>query len=397
MREILRRVMLVAAVAAATVLAACSTATTGARSSGLSGNRAAPVVPGWRIVQRVPNLGVGGLAVLGPRDAWQAGDECADSQCDGTKSTMVVRHWDGTAWRTLAVPKEFVDSPADQGAQAIVATSASDAWVFAGRGASSVEYTHALHWTGSGWAAPVRLNAGIEAAVAPSATDVWAFGSGNTLAEGNYGAHFDGRTWTQQPFPLEGTAASALSPNDIWVGGSLPGGCGCDSPLGIEHWDGHTWRDTPLPGLGLGTMARVNSGIAYLVGIAAVAPGDAWADIADIGSDNPKQPGTFVLHWNGTAWTRAAFPYPGSAMSSVTPDGEGGIWLATSTGAGLQSRIWLCHYDGRHWTRTALPNVPSWDGSQQPLTFSLSWIPGTRSLWAVGEFDTGEVVFKYGP
>jgi hypothetical protein len=121
--------------------------------------------PGWRITQVLANAAIGGLWAGGARDAWLAGDECADPVACGTgdtsNGTVVVRHWNGKAWRVVTPPKAFIDSPLDQGVGAVAATSASNAWVLAARGTVSVDYTDALHWTGKRWTAPVRLEAGI--------------------------------------------------------------------------------------------------------------------------------------------------------------------------------------------------------------------------------------------
>jgi hypothetical protein len=56
---------------------------------------------------------------------------------------------------------------------------------------------------------------------------------------------------------------------------------------------------------------------------------------------------------------------------------------------------WFCHYIGGRWTRTAARTT----GGQQPLVVNLSWVPGTRSLWATGEvgFSTDDAILKYGP
>ena len=107
---------------------------------------------GWRITKILPNLLVGGLWAGGPRDAWLAGDACAKpGGCgDGqpANATVVVRHWDGTAWRSVAAPRAYRNTPLDQGAGTVAATSAHNAWVFAYRGTEEVDHTDALHWTG---------------------------------------------------------------------------------------------------------------------------------------------------------------------------------------------------------------------------------------------------------
>ena len=231
-----RRVLPVLAAAITVLLAGGSTATASVRPAG-----PAAVSPGWRITKVLPNLVVGGLWAGGPRDAWLVGEACADpatcGETDTSNGTVVVRHWDGTAWRSVAVPKAYVNTPLDQGVGAVAATSAKNAWVFADRGTESVDYTDALHWTGSGWARPVRLNGMVEAAVAPSADQVWAFGSPNTGSQRGYYAHFTGTTWKTGGFPVEGTTAAALSNDDVWVGGQAASGA-----LVIDHWNGHSWK-----------------------------------------------------------------------------------------------------------------------------------------------------------
>ena len=101
-----------------------------------------------------------------------------------------------------------------------------------------------------------------------------------------------------------------------------------------------------------------------------------------------------MLHWNGKAWSRVAFPYAGSASSPVASDGHGGIWLATASGAGDNTIEWFDHYAGGRWTRV---RVPSGDG-EQPEVLYLNSMPGTRSLWAAGQVDfadDGEAILTY--
>ena len=349
--------------------------------------------PGWRITQVLSGVTVGGLWAGGTRDAWLAGDECADLATCGDKDpsngTVVVRHWDGTAWRGVTPPRAFINSPLDQGVAAVAASSGSNAWVLAARGTDEVAYTDALHLAGTRWASPVRLDAAIQAAVAPSPTQLWAFGEPSSSRSPGYFAHFDGGTWTHGSFPFSGTAAAARSASDVWVGGG-----GDDTGrLGIEHWDGHRWHATPLPDL---RVAASDLLWANINGFADLGPRDVWADITTENDASANPPGTILLHWNGKAWSRVAFPYLGSAFSPIASDGHGGIWLAIASGAGGNTVMWFDHYAGGRWSRV---KVPRGDGVQ-PEVFYLNWIPGTRSLWATGEVDfanDGEAVLKYGP
>jgi len=385
-KRLMRRVALVTAVAAVALgasLAASAAETAPAEATAGS--------PRWRITQTVANLTVGGLWAGGARDAWLAGDACADpATCgatDTSNGTVVVRHWDGRAWRAVKPPKAYVNTPLDQGAGPVVATSASNAWIFAARGVQSVDYTDALHWTGKGWARPVRLNTAIQAAVAPSATDVWAFGPPERISQSGYVTHYNGRTWTHGGFPITGDAAGSSSPTDIWVGGEG----GRLGALGMEHWDGRSWRATRLPGLGTGPLA-----LAFIAGIAAIGPRDAWADATTYSNSGGFS--SYLLHWNGRLWSRIRIPFGAGADTPVARDGHGGLWLAGSIGIGRQLTFWFFHYSGGSWTRTPVPRA----GSQPTdvIGGQIAWIPRTRSLWATGGVVTnvgvGTAILKYG-
>ena len=194
---------------------------------------------------------VGGLWADGRQDAWLAGDECADpATCgngdagNGTRRRAALGRpglADGDA--SLGVHRQ----PARPGCRGGGGHLGHERRVLAARGAGEVASTDALHLTGNGWAAPVRLDAAIQAAVAPSPTQLWAFGEPSWSGPPGYVAHFNGRTWTHGSFPFNGTATAARSASDVWVGGGGYGMAG----LGIEHWNGRRWHATPLPDLGV--------------------------------------------------------------------------------------------------------------------------------------------------
>lgn len=341
---------------------------------------AAAAVPGWRIVKFLPSVAMGGFSVSSARDAWLAGDVCgADSLCDH----VIVRHWDGTAWRVVTPPRA-VTATAGEAGITVTASSASNAWIFDLRGTQSVDYTTAVHWTGRGWAPPTRLAADIDAAVALSARDAWAFGAPAGDSQGGYAAHFNGRTWSHALFPVQVQAASALSAGDLWVGGAASDVTG--PSVIIEHWNGQAWRATPVPSLGIPPGSWTS------VSVTAVTPRDVWAEVFTQGDGTQ---GSYLLHWGGRAWARVAFACPGTAASAVAPDGHGGVWLVSSTAPASSGTSWFCHDSSGHWTKAAVPRR----AGEQPGIDSLAWIPGTRSLWATGGFDAdaGEAILKYGP
>jgi hypothetical protein len=349
--------------------------------------------PGWRITKLLPNLVAGGLWAGGPRDAWLAGDACADPATCGesattANATVVVKHWDGTAWRSIAMPKAYVNTPQDAGVGPVAATSAKNAWVFAYRGIESIDHTDALHRTGTSWAKPVRLNGMIETAVAPSAGQMWAFGLPYTGKQHGYYAHFTGTAWKTGGFPVQGTAAAALADDDVWVGGQSASGA-----LVIEHWNGHSWAAKTIVPAGSTSLV-----FAWITGIAAVGPHQVWASVT-IGSG--KNPTSFLERWNGTSWKRISLPWSGPDIGSpVASDGHGGVWVGLDIGTGAKPTTWFGHYANGKWTKTAVPDKVSPPPNSPTMIDQLTWIPGTRSLWATGEVDSLDVaaaVFKYGP
>lgn len=388
-KPLARRVLPVLAAAVMVLCASGSAATAAVRAAG-----PAAVAPGWRITKMLPNLVTGGLWAGGPRDAWLAGDGCADpATCgasDTSNGTVVVRHWDGTAWRLVAMPKAYVNTPLDQGVGAVAAASAKNAWVFAYRGTESVDYTDELHWTGKGWAKPVRMNAEVESAVAVAPDQVWAFGLPRSYKQHGYYAHFDGKTWKAGAFPVEATAAAGRSADDVWAGGRAASGA-----LAIEHWDGHAWHAT--------TITKPSSGVqllGWVTGIAVSGARQVWVSVVLGSSDSGS---SFVEHWDGTSWTRINVPYRGATIGSpLASDGHGGVWVNIDIGGGVKATTWFAHYAAGKWTKTRVPNPAHPVPSDATMIDHLTWIPGTRSLWATGLVDTADVsmptvVYKYGP
>lgn len=342
----------------------------------------AATVPGWRIVAMLPDdASFDALTATGPANAWTAGTDCGDSSCSGT--TLLVRHWDGKAWRVIAVPKAFVNKPDLAGASA-VAAAASSAWIMVGE----EQTTEVLHWTGKGWGKTVTLPADISAAVAPTATDVWAFG-GTGPSSAPYAAHYNGTTWTAVRVPVTGSAAYAASAGDIWVFGSpRNSNPSLSDHLAIMAFNGKAWRSTPLPGFPNEPIVPVS--------IAAVNATDVWAsaEILVPGASVPP----ILLHWNGKTWAEITVPYNGSG-GALALDGRGGIWLAATENA-YPLRGYLLHYAGGKWSRVTAP------ATREEIDFPnvLAWIPGTGSLWGTGgEIPTSDsgpspgVIFKDGP
>jgi hypothetical protein len=353
---------------------------------------AAATAPGWRVTGFVPHAGGTEVVATGGRDAWLAGNLCdAESVCDH----VFVRHWDGTAWRTMTLPRAITATTITDEASigAVAASSAANAWVFGQHQNQTADYAIAAHWTGAGWAQPARLPADINAAVTSSASDAWAFGAPAGDPQGGYIAHFNGTTWSPASFPVQVQSASALTSSDIWAGGVTSDPVSdvfspaaaidpTSASIVVEHWDGQAWHQTPLPRLDLPPNSWPG------VAVTAVAPDDVWAVAGGYGGSTPV---SYLLHWNGRAWARMRYSCSGGTIGAVTPDGHGGVWSV----GGRSGNEWFCHSVNGYWTTTAVPTR----AGEQPATGWPTWIPGTGSLWALGEFDAdeGAAILKYGP
>jgi hypothetical protein len=143
----------------------------------------------------------------------------------------------------------------------------------------------------------------------------------------------------------------------------------------------------PVPGIARAQEAAGDaSGISRslgitgeLLGVAATAPGSAWA----VGYSGDIVTTTLLLHWNGRAWSRVTSPAPVygqlNAVTAVSPDN---VWAvgATSNAAGTVFRTLILHWNGKTWSRLA--GAPQVRGLLNGVSVSGSvvWAVGARSL-----------------
>lgn len=329
-----------------------------------------PAAPGWRVVK---TYGPDRRPVSGLLTAVSAGNAWATF----TGSISVVEQWTGRAWHQVALPAKvasYVFWPA-----AIGAGPAGEVWIF-----SATHPTEAIRLTGGKWVLQ-RIPSWVlrPASGTISATtavfgphDVWVF----SLGAGAYAAHYDGRTWAKVKMPEAPAGVSAAAPGDIWVAGSDIGF--------VMHWNGVSWTKVGLPLLPLPYGATVSYS-----NITAVGPKDAWV-MRTITYKSSVLPDTAMMHWNGRAWLTA--PSPADIVGSLVPDGHGGLW---ADGVNINpGGFWdFYHLGDGHWTKFIPPQPGVFPQSPEELT----WIPGTRSVWATGSnFDNKGnygVILKYGP
>jgi hypothetical protein len=335
---------------------------------GGKGAAAAAKTPGWRVV-----------ATVGPDNEAVTGTVSADSATGawsvwtGTNFTAVER-LQGTRWSRVPLPATLTAYA--RSAVAFGGDSATDFWLFNSRSA-----THVLRFAGARWTLEQIPSwvlqrpsggGGLSASAAVfGPDDVWVFG----LRADAYAAHYDGRGWAKVRLPAVPDEVSAVSPDDIWA---LHGNV-------AWNWNGEDWTASSIPEAAGNPPESFDN-------LSATGPGSAWVWRSVVVPGRPAE--VDQLHWNGASWRRAGTGTPADLVDSVVPDGSGGEW---ATGADVSpggfNRFY--HLAGGRW-KEASPPSGIWD--QQPE--SLTWIPGTHSVWgtATGLTSKGShgVLIEYG-
>jgi hypothetical protein len=118
--------------------------------------------------------------------------------------------------------------------------------------------------------------------------------------------------------------------------------------------------------------------------VEAVAPNDVWA----VG--HAYAGGAFwvplILHWNGTAWSRATIPaFPsGGQLRDVVALSPTNVYAVGTDGEGTSGRSLVLRWDGRSWTREATPSP-----QVGPKLFGAAAI-APATVWGVGyRYDQG--------
>jgi hypothetical protein len=241
---------------------------------------------------------------------------------------------------------------------------------------------YALHWDGKGWRkSRFPMTFEVTQAADFGRRDVWAFG------EGRYVARYNGRSWRKASVPVAPLALSALSATDIWAIGPT-----ARNRLAAVNWNGRRWQPVPLPRLSrAGAPGNLDPG-----DITATGPGDLWWTYRPSSGSRSVR----LLHYQNRHWTTIAVPGQVTDFGPITPDGRGGVWMVGEAGYGL-NEYWYHYNDGR-WGRRSVIAPRGYN-----LTiFGSAWVPGTTSVWAVGEADknyaksrgpmTEAVIARYG-
>jgi hypothetical protein len=253
------------------------------------------------------------------------------------------------------------------------------AGALAGPGTATASAAVCQAWTGAQPPSPGTTANELDGVAIVSACNVWAAGTANSaFTDQTLIEHWDGASWSRVASPPVGndaelTAVRALSANDIWAVGHRDIGNGETPHTLIEHWDGTTWSvaNSPSPG----------SDGSSLTGVSVVSTSDAWA----VGhSFEAGATQTLILHWDGTSWTQVASPTPGSGgeLNGVSAASGSNAWAVGSYVNGSMIQTLILHWDGASWTQVG---SPSQAGTSQDVLKGVT-ATSASNAWAVGWF-----------
>lgn len=373
-------------VAACLSLTACTASESLGRSAQGAGANSAPAHQAWK--PRPPHATgeMRGVSAISSSDVWAVGSPMRGG------AMPLIEHWNGQVWARVPSPTPSRISP--QGAVSlagVAGVSSDDVWAVGQYLSESPTVSNGLieHWDGTAWkdmAVPQvrgsQGSSGLLGVAATSANDVWAVGFYyDGTAQRSLALHWDGHTWQAMPTPKLGEFAnlwgvSATSDSNAWAVGQYKDNSEI-ATLAL-HWDGSTWKQIETPAIGSGPELRA---------VTAIAEDDVWA----VGSySDTKQVLTLALHWDGSTWQRVVTPSPArgvagalTRLTGVTAASEDNVW-ASGTLEYSRTKDVVLHWDGHAWSRIAVPVPRGFPGG---MLWAID-AAGGNNAWAVGRLQT---------
>jgi hypothetical protein len=257
---------------------------------------------------------------------------------------------------------------------AVTVISAADAWAV-GQLAYGSESILIAHWNGSAWATfpgpALHRSAVLAGLAASSAKNVWAVGA----ISSRHGSrtlilHFNGVRWSRVPSPSPAVSAGLYSvtvtrSGSAWaVGSSFPRSGGEDAL--ILGWTGRKWREDSL-----GSSSNPELKATSLNSVAAGSADSAWA----VGQGLPGYFTTFA-RWRGRHWRVVAGPDVESGyLQSLALAPHDQAWAVGRVGG----RALIMRYTGSSWRRVRIP-----ESAREAWLNSVAVAPD-GTAWAVGQ------------
>jgi len=350
-----------------------------------------------------PNGNSTGNNVLNGTEANSAGDAYAAGYYTDSSGVnhSLLEHWNGATWSLVTAP---VPAGNNDSLFAMAGTSSSDVWAVGTYFNSSEKYYDTLidHYNGTSWSVIPSHGLGtvyslLRAVSVHSTSDAWAVGqyvdpsTGNTIP---LSEHWNGKTWAVVTYPNIDEPFQALvgvadfGPNDAY---SVNGWSVNQNGSGFLHpesgfYNG-SWTSTEMPAMG-----TIGSPVNALAGIN---DHDMWGvGDWDDGGENFQ---TLAWHWNGTSWTIVPSPDNGGAEGSgddtalfgAAAINTNNVWGVGTyyNGSASAFQTYMMQWNGTAWTTVPSPNA----GTGNNILNGAGNVPTTDNIWAVGYSSNGEL------
>lgn len=309
----------------------------------------------WNLFYQAPVPGFfTSVAVISKTDAWAAG---VLSNGQGPLLEPFLRRWNGRSWNPVTIT-----GASGFESQWVAASAAANVWVM---GPSNGRFTTRVYrFDGSRWhAVPVPAQTALGDPVVFGPDDVWARGFRGDSSD-IY--HWNGSRWVGYTVGTNLWQLSGTSGKDVWaVGLNSPGGS-FTGKIVAYRWNGSHWLTVSMP----------HPASTELEDIQVSSISDVWISGTQVnGNDTPS----FMLHWNGHAWSTVTAPTSLPAASTdLLPDDSGGAWLGPQA-----------HWTGQVW-QGPFPILPTRAaGADGPM----GRVSGTASYWLMaGTVNKGSTV-----
>lgn len=331
----------------------------------------------WTIVSSPsPNTNLNilyGVSAVSANDVWAVG---YSDDSSGNISTL-IEHWDGSQW---SVVSSLNLGPKTNELYSVAAISTNDVWAVGFYSPNRTTSGLIEHWDGTQWSVvsaqkPTKQGFLLNAITAVSATNLWAVGRSFSTGNQTIIEHWSGTAWriVASPNPnsqddiLEGV--TAVSASNVWAVGEQ----NFTSATLIEHWNGSVWSVVPSP--------SPNSAINELDAAAVVSANDVWA----VGDDGGEH--LLIEQWDGSQWNMKQSAKGGSGFlnGAVAVSGHNVWTVGIGSNGSVSGQAIIEQWDGAKWSFVTTPN-PGTNGS---VLRGIAVIPGTSSLWSVGDYETG--------
>ena len=230
-----------------------------------------------------------------------------------------------------------------------------------------------------------------------SSDNAWAVGSALDTQQGNKTLieHWDGKHWNVVASPTPNilathaghlTSVAATGANDVWAVGEYVDGSDGGTHTLIEHWNGKQWSivSSPSPG----SFSNI------LTAITALSSNNIWAT----GNYRETKDGSskaLIIHWNGKEWDIDATLAPANfsnTLNGITALSPDNIWavgtMVDRYRNGSENHVLIEHWNGDDWHLIPGARLPR--GASGASLRSVSTVPGSKLIWAVGSYYQGD-------